>query len=151
VGEREFTPEQFAEQIRQLKVADILLSTVSTLGQLAYVKLDAKQLGEARLAIDGIAALLPTLEGHTDAQTLRDFNQLLANVRLAYASGTDIAGVQDAGHVPDGEGAPSSAGAADAAANADAPVPDASAIQDAGPVSDSEGGQATDTPSEPIQ
>jgi hypothetical protein len=104
VGEAGFTPEQFAEQIRLLKVADILLSTVSTLGQLAYVKLDAKQLDEARLAIDGIAAVLPSLEGHTDAQTLRDFNQLLANVRLAYASATDISGIQDAGPVPDSQG-----------------------------------------------
>jgi hypothetical protein len=86
VADQEFTPEQFAEQIRQLKVADILLSTVSTLGQLAYVKLDAKQLDEARLAIDGIAALLPVLEGHTEEQTLRDFKQLLANVRLSFTS-----------------------------------------------------------------
>jgi hypothetical protein len=104
VGEQEFSPEQLEEQIRQLKVADILLSTVSTLGQLAYVKLEAKQLDEARLAIDGIAALLPALEGHTDAQTLRDFNQLLANVRLSYASATDISRIQDAGPVPESEG-----------------------------------------------
>jgi len=96
VGEQQFTPEQLAEQIRQLKVADILLSTVSTLGQLAYVKLEALQLEEARLAIDGIAALLPALAGHTDAQTLRDFNQLLANVRLSYASATDVSRVQEA-------------------------------------------------------
>jgi hypothetical protein len=126
VGEPEFTPEQLAEQIRQLKVADILLSTVSTLGQLAYVKLDAKQLDEARLAIDGIAALLPVLDGRTDPQTLRDFNQLLANVRLAYASGTDVSRIQDEGRVPNGGDAASDAGAAGAA-----PV--------------------TDTPSEPIQ
>ncbi len=86
MADEEFTPEQFAEQIRQLKVADILLSTVSTLGQLSYVKLDAKQLDEARLAIDAMAALLPALEGHTEPQTLRDFNQLLANVRLSFAS-----------------------------------------------------------------
>ena len=151
VAEPEFTPEQFAEQIRQLKVADILLSTVSTLGQLAYVKLDAKQLDEARLAIDGIAALLPALAGHTDEQTLRDFTQLLANVRLAYASGTDISGVQDAGHVPDRDGAPSNADSADAAANADAPVPDASGVQDARPVPESDAAPATDTPTGPIQ
>jgi hypothetical protein len=86
VADEQVTPEQMAEQIRRLKVADILLSTVSTLGQLAYVKLEARQLDEARLAIDGIAAVLPTLEGVTDAQTLRDFNQLLANVRLSFAS-----------------------------------------------------------------
>lgn len=106
VAEEGPTPEQFAEQIRQLKVADILLSTVSTLGQLAYVKLDAKQLDEARLAIDAIAALLPALQGHADEQTLRDFNQLLANVRISYASGTDVSRIQDDGHVQDGGEAP---------------------------------------------
>jgi hypothetical protein len=151
VAEQEFTPEQLAEQIRQLKVADILLSTVSTLGQLAYVKLDAAQLDEARLAIDGIAALLPALAGHTDPQTLRDFNQLLANVRLAYASRTDISGIQDAGHVRTGEGAAPEGGSGDAAPPEDAPDPDVSPIQDAGPVREGEGGPATDTPSEPME
>jgi hypothetical protein len=86
----ELSPEQLAEQIRQLKVADILLSTVSTLGQLTYVKLEAKQLDEARLAIDAVAALLPALEGHTEADTLRDHNQLLANLRLAYAGAASV-------------------------------------------------------------
>jgi hypothetical protein len=105
VAEPEFTPEQLAEQIRQLKVADILLSTVSTLGQLAYVKLDAKQLDEARLAVDAMAALLPALEGHAEPQLLRDFNQLLANVRLAYASATDISGIQDDEPVQEGQDA----------------------------------------------
>jgi hypothetical protein len=102
----EFTPEEFAEQIRQLKVVDILLSTVTTLGQLAFVKLDAKQLDEARLAVDAMAALLPALEGHAEPQLLRDFNQLLANVRLAYASATDIAGIQDEGPGPEGGDGP---------------------------------------------
>lgn len=82
----ELTPEELAKQIRALKVSDLVLSTVSTLGQLAYVKLDAKELDQARLAIDAIAALLPTLEGHLEEPVLRDFNQLLANVRLSYAS-----------------------------------------------------------------
>jgi len=151
VGERDFTPEQLAEQIRQLKVADILLSTVSTLGQLAYVKLDAKQLDEARLAIDGIAALLPPLKGHADEQTLRDFNQLLANVRIAYASGTDISRIQDEGRVPNGGDARTSAGAAGVASRADEPGPGVSAIQDDGDVPNSDDAPATDTPSEPIQ
>jgi len=88
VAEGGLTPEQLAEQIKALKVSDLLLSTISTLGQLAYAKLDAKQLDEARLAIDSIAVLLPGLEGELDAQLLRDFNQLLANVRLSYADAT---------------------------------------------------------------
>jgi len=92
VAEGELTPEQLAEQIKALKVSDLLLSTVSTLGQLAYVKVDAEQLDEARLAIDSIAALLPSLEGHVDEQLLRDFNQLLANVRLSYAGAISASG-----------------------------------------------------------
>jgi hypothetical protein len=90
VGEDELTPEKFAEQIRQLKIEDIVLSTMSTLGQLAYAKLDAKDLDQARLAIDAISALLPTVEERVDAQALRDFKQLLANVQLSFADAAKV-------------------------------------------------------------
>jgi hypothetical protein len=86
------TPEELAEQIRALRIDDILLTTVTTLGQLAYAKLEAEQLDQARLAIDGIAALLPVLEGSVRPEVLRDFNQLLANVRLAFASAVSASG-----------------------------------------------------------
>jgi hypothetical protein len=151
VAEGEFSPEQLAEQIRQLKVADILLSTVSTLGQLTYVKLDAKQLDEARLAIDAMAALLPALEGHAEPQTLRDFNQLLANVRLAYASSLDISHVQDAGHAPTGQDAASPGGTPGSAATSTASDPDVSRVQDEGHVQSSREASATDTPSDPME
>jgi hypothetical protein len=81
----EFTPEKLAEELRKLRIQDLVLSTVTTLGQLTYGKLEAKDLDQARLAIDAIAALLPTLEGHVEADVLRDYRQVLANVRLAYA------------------------------------------------------------------
>lgn len=92
MAEEELTAEQIAEQIRRLKIEDLVLSTASTLGQLAYAKLDAKELDQARLGIDAIAALLPVLEGTADAQLLRDFNQLLANLRLAFADVVASAG-----------------------------------------------------------
>jgi hypothetical protein len=92
VAEDELTPEKLAEQIRQLKIEDILLSTVSTLGQLAYAKLDAKELDQARLAIDAIAAVLPTLEQRVDEQLLRDFKQLLANLRMTFADTVSASG-----------------------------------------------------------
>ena len=82
----EITPEKLAEELRKLKIEDLVLSTISTLGQLAYTKLEAEDLDQARLAIDATAALLTTLEGHVDAAVLRDFKQLLANTRLAYAN-----------------------------------------------------------------
>jgi hypothetical protein len=92
VADDDVTPEKLAEQIRQLKIEDIVLSTVSTLGQLAYAKLDGGELDQARLAIDAIAALLGTLEGQIDEQLLRDFKQLLANLRLAFADAAAKAG-----------------------------------------------------------
>lgn len=92
MADDDVTPEKLAEQIRQLKIEDIVLSTVSTLGQLAYAKLDGSELDQARLAIDAIAALLGTLEGQIDEQLLRDFKQLLANLRLAFADAAAKAG-----------------------------------------------------------
>ncbi len=131
MAEGELTPEQLAEQIKALKVSDLLLSTVSTLGQLAYVKVDAMQLDEARLAIDSIAALLPSLEGQVDEQLLRDFNQLLASVRLSYASA--MSGVQDSGrgsNVREAAVESQAHVASEAAAQAET---DGSGVQDSGP------------------
>jgi hypothetical protein len=88
----EITPEKLAEELRKLRIEDLVLSTASTLGQLAYAKLESKDLEQARLAIDAMAALLPTLEGRVDAEVLRDFKQLLANVRLAYANAVSAGG-----------------------------------------------------------
>jgi hypothetical protein len=82
----ELTPEKLAEELRKLKIEDLVLSTVTTLGQLTYGKLEAKDFEQARLAIDAMAALLGTLEDRAEAPVLRDFKQLLANVRLAYAN-----------------------------------------------------------------
>ena len=120
MGEGELTPEQLAEQIKALKVSDLLLSTVSTLGQLAYVKVDARQLDEARLAIDSMASLLPSLEGHVDEQLLRDLNQLLASVRLSYAGATSTSGSEP--QTSDGE-----------ASNASQPPVSESGRDEAGP------------------
>ncbi len=82
----EFTPEKLAEELRKLRIEELVLSTVTTLGQLAYGKLESKDFDQARLAIDAMAALLPTLEDRADANAVRDHKQLLANVRLAYAN-----------------------------------------------------------------
>jgi hypothetical protein len=102
VAEDELTPEKLAEQIRLLKIEDILLSTVSTLGQLAYAKLDAKELDQAQLAIDAIAALLPALEGRVGADVLRDFKQLLANLRMSFANTVSASGSEP--QTPSGAG-----------------------------------------------
>jgi hypothetical protein len=81
-----FTPEQLAEQIRLLKVSDLLVAETSTLAQIAYAKLGERDLEQGRLAIDALRALVPVLAGAIPEQAHRDFQQVVANLQLAYAS-----------------------------------------------------------------
>ena len=78
--------EEMLETIRQAKVAPLILSTVSTFASVAYGKLDAKDLPEAKAAIDVIDALLPLLSNDVDEEIRRDFGQALTNLKLAYAN-----------------------------------------------------------------
>ena len=82
----ELTPEELLEHIRRMKVSDLLLSTISTVAQLGYAKLDpaGRDLEQAKLAIDSLTALVPVLEGSVPEDVLRDFNQVTANLKLAY-------------------------------------------------------------------
>jgi uncharacterized membrane protein len=85
---QEPTPEQLIDAVKQMKVSDLLLSTAATLAQLGFAKLDesTRDLEQARLAIEGMKALLDSLEGAVPGEVLRDFHQVVANLQLAYAS-----------------------------------------------------------------
>ena len=88
---QELTPEELLEHIRQMKVSDLLLSTISTVAQLGYAKLDpaGRDLEQAKLAIDSLTALVPVLEGSVPEDVLRDFSQVTANLQLAYAKAVE--------------------------------------------------------------
>ena len=73
------------EAIRQAKVGQLVVSSVSTFASVAYGKLEAKDLPQAKAAIDVIDALLPFLQGEEE-QIRRDFEQALTNLKLAYAN-----------------------------------------------------------------
>ena len=87
MSEPELSPEELIEQIKQLRVADLILSTATTLAQLAFAKLEesSRDLEQARLAIDSIQVLLPKLEGHIPAELSRDLGQMLTSLQLGYA------------------------------------------------------------------
>jgi hypothetical protein len=82
------TPEELLEAVRKMRVADLLLSTAATLAQLGFAKLDepTRDLEQARLAIEGMKALMGVLEGAVPDEVFRDFNQVVANLQLAYAA-----------------------------------------------------------------
>jgi hypothetical protein len=90
-SEREPTAEELLQAVRSMKVSDLLLSTAATLAQLGFAKLDepTRDLEQARLAIEGMKSLLATLEGQVPEETLRDFNQVVANLQLAYAAAVE--------------------------------------------------------------
>jgi hypothetical protein len=85
-GEEELI-EQLEEELKKVKVADVLVQAVFTVSSLGYRSLGDEQrdLVQAHLAIEALRALLPVLKGAVPDQVMSDFEQLVANMQLAYA------------------------------------------------------------------
>jgi hypothetical protein len=79
--------KQLEEELKKLKVADLLVQTLYTVSSLGYRKLseEDRDLEQARLAIEALRALLPVLEGVVGEEIVRDFRQVTSNLQLAYA------------------------------------------------------------------
>ena len=97
LGEAPQQPEMddLMQAIREIKVGQFLLTTVSTLASLAYAKLEQGELEQVKAAIEAIRVLLPVLEGQVEADLLRDFGQALANLQIAYADAASAASSGD--------------------------------------------------------
>jgi hypothetical protein len=78
---------QVEDELRKLKISDLLVQTLYTVSSLGYRKLSSedRDLDEAKLAIEALRALLPVLEGAVPEDVTRDFRQVTANLQLAYA------------------------------------------------------------------
>ncbi len=74
--------EQLVEELRKVKVGDMLLHTSSMLASLAYGKLapETRDLADAQLAIEALRALVP-LVPEADRGSIQ---QALSNLQLAY-------------------------------------------------------------------
>jgi hypothetical protein len=79
--------KQVEDELRKLKVSDLLVQMLYTVSSLGYRKLSAedRDLEQAKLAIDTLRAVLPVLEGSIAEDVVRDFRQVTANLQLAYA------------------------------------------------------------------
>jgi len=82
------TEEQLKEALANIKVADVLVETMQGLASLGYHRLNAetRDLEQTRLAIEALKAIGGVLDGVVPADLTRDFNQVVANLQLAYAS-----------------------------------------------------------------
>jgi hypothetical protein len=103
LNEEEQLARELAEELRRLRVEDVVIQTLITISSIGYRRLgltedtkDDRDLEQAKLAIDTIVALTPILENVVPNELIRDFNQSVASLQLAYA--------QAAGEGADGEG-----------------------------------------------
>ncbi len=83
----EVTQEELLEALRQLKVSDVLVQSLSTISSLAYHRLseEHRDLEQARLAIEVLRALQPVLRDALPSELARDFEAVTTNLQLAYA------------------------------------------------------------------
>jgi hypothetical protein len=95
--------QQLAEELRRLRIEDVLVQTLITISSIGYRRLGLtedttgdRDLQQAKLAIDTMTALTPVLENVVPEELIREFNQSVASLQLAYA--------QAAGEEADGEG-----------------------------------------------
>ena len=79
--------QQLEEELKKLKVSDLLVQTLYTVSSLGYRRLagEDQNLAEAKLAIEALRALVPVVEGSASEELVRDFKQVTANLQLAYA------------------------------------------------------------------
>ena len=83
---------ELAEELRQLKVEDVLVSVLIQISAIGYRRLglteetkDDRDLGQAKLAIDTMKAITPVLGQVVPPELIRDFESSVANLQLAYA------------------------------------------------------------------
>jgi hypothetical protein len=84
--------EQLAEELAKLRVEDVVVGALIQVSSIGYRRLgltdetkDERDLEQVRLAIDTMRALTPVLENVVPGELIRDFNQSVANLQLAYA------------------------------------------------------------------
>jgi hypothetical protein len=83
--EAEAALEAMMSAIREAPVAQLIVSSISTLASAAYAKLEAGDLVEAKTAIDAIDGLLPVVSDGLDEGLRRDLEQAVTGLKLAYA------------------------------------------------------------------
>jgi Domain of unknown function (DUF1844) len=82
--------EDIVDQLRRIKVADIVVQTATGLVSLASVRLstDQRDLDQARLAIDTLRALEPVIREQVSAELAGELQAAITSLQLEYAEAT---------------------------------------------------------------
>jgi len=89
--EQEQLARELAEELRKLRVEDVLVNTLVHVSTIGYRRLgltedsvDERDLDQSRLAIQTMQALVPVLEGFLPEDVVSGFQEQVANLQLAY-------------------------------------------------------------------
>jgi len=92
VSEQERLAAELAEELRKLRVEDVLVNTLLTISSVGYRRLgltedtrEDRDLEQTRLAIESMQALTPVLGQVVPSELVADFTSSVANLQLAYA------------------------------------------------------------------
>jgi hypothetical protein len=90
--EHEQLARELAEELRKLRVEDVLVSVLVQVSSIGYRRLglteetaDERDLEQTSLAIETMTALVPVLEGFLPEEVVDGFEEHVANLQLAYA------------------------------------------------------------------
>ena len=82
------TEQELLDALDRIAVADVLVQALATTASIGFrrVSAEARDLAQARLAIEALRALDPVLrDGGVDEALVRDLEQARTNLQLAYA------------------------------------------------------------------
>jgi hypothetical protein len=116
-GEAQPTPEElaaaFADRLARTPVRDVLLQSMATFIDMAGIRLgmgpagdEARDMAQARQAIEALRALLGVAERELGAAQVRPFKEPLAVLQMAYARAAEAPVQEPAEGEPAPEGAP---------------------------------------------
>jgi hypothetical protein len=93
---------ELAEELRRLRVEDVLVNTLVHVSSIGYRRLgltedsrEERDLPQTALAIETMQALVPVLEDFLPEELVSSFEDQIANLQLAYAKAAKEAGDAD--------------------------------------------------------
>jgi len=113
---KDVSAEEAAEQLRAIKVADLIVQAASGLVSLGFVRLAGEQrdFAQARLAIDSLRALEPVVREQVSAELAEELQRALTSLQLAFAEAVNEKAAPDRSAAPEPEAESGESAAADA-------------------------------------
>jgi hypothetical protein len=97
--EQERIAQELAEELRKLRVEDVLVNTLVHVSSIGYRRLgltedsrEERDLAQSALAIETMTALVPVVEEFLPEELVDGFEEQIANLQLAYAKAVKESG-----------------------------------------------------------